>query len=280
MPTQALKDIRIIFSDIDGTLLPFEGKDLTPTAALIRRLIEAGYTFIPCTGRGTGNIPPTIKEIPGIRYVITANGALITDLESGQVLYERLLARHLARQVTDFLRRYNGMTYAYLHGQHYLDVRAGQALPQSDKPSLQAWLDAVVPMDFDLFLAMEGSERLDKMGFSTADQTARRQVREEIKQLPCHPELFVSTSGFWNVEVNAAGANKGDAALWLAKHLGFAPHEILTAGDNINDIPMLEMAAISLAPANAEPEVKAAATYQVADCREDGVEDFLARLLD
>lgn len=276
---QDLKDIRIIFSDIDGTLLPFEGKDLAPTAALIGRLMEAGYTFIPCTGRGTGNIPREIKEIPGIRYVITANGALVTDLESGEVLYERRLTRSLARQVTDFLRPYNGLTYAYRRGQHYLDVRAGQSLPQSDKPSLQAWLKAVVPMDFDIFLEEEDSAWLDKMGFSTYDQTARRQVREDIQSLACYPELFVCTSGFWNVEVNAAGANKGAAALWLAEKLGFGRHQILAAGDNINDIPLLETAAVSLAPANAEPEVKAVATFQVADCKENGVENFLKQLL-
>ena len=274
-----LKDIRIIFSDIDGTLLPFEGKDLGPTARLIRELIQAGYTFVPCTGRGTGNIPRPIMEIPGIRHVITANGALVTDLASGRLLYERRLSRELAKEITAFLRSYNGMTYAYRQGQHFLDLRPGQPMPNSDRPSLQAWLDSVVPMDFDLFLEEEESSLLDKVGFSTWDQDARHQVMRDAASLPSYSKLFVTTSGFWNVEINAAGANKGDAALWLAEHLGFNQNQILTAGDNLNDLPMLQMAAISLAPANGEPEVKAAATHQVPDCKENGVEEFLKQLL-
>ena len=54
---------------------------------------------------------------------------------------------------------------------------------------------------------------------------------------------------------------------------------MLAAGDNINDVSMLELAAVSLAPANACPEALAAANVRVPDSREDGVENFLKQLL-
>ena len=70
-----------------------------------------------------------------------------------------------------------------------------------------------------------------------------------------------------------------DAARVLLGRLGLTPENMLAAGDNINDVSMLELAAVSVAPANAIPEVLAAASVHVADSKEDGVENFLKQLL-
>ena len=271
--------IKLIFSDIDGTLLPFSGKDLTATAKLIEELIQSGIGFIPCTGRGTGNIPPVILQVPGLRYAITANGGLITDLTSGEVLRERTVPRQLARRITAFLRHYNGFPYTYRRGLHYLDTKRAIPAPDGYNHSHDEWVLSAGKLDFDELLAEPESSGVDKMGFSTWDQDALDKIWRDIVKQDFYPELFVSTSGPWNVEINYKGADKGSAALWLAEHLGFSADQILTAGDNVNDIPMLKVAAVSLAPENAVPSAKEAATHIVPDCLEDGVEIFLRQLL-
>ncbi|MBP3729123.1 MAG: HAD family phosphatase, partial [Lachnospiraceae bacterium] len=270
---------RMIFSDIDGTLLPFSGKDLGPTHLLLSRLIQAGYHFVPCTGRGTGNIPREILTIPGLRYVITGNGAIVTDLQEGRASYQRRVPREAARRLTAFLRRYQGKVFSYRQGEHYIDCRKGEVLPASDSPTLSDWMNSVIVMDFDDYLAQPESDFLDKMGFATFDPAARAAVLQDVKQEDFYPEFSVSTSGYWNVEFNAAGANKGDAALWLAEKLGFGAEQMLAAGDNFNDIPLLECAYLSLAPANAEEEIRRLADVVVEDCRLDGVEKYLRQLL-
>ena len=275
-----LSKVKIIFSDIDGTLLPWSGKDLSGTAALLDRLMKAGYVFVPCTGRGTENIPEAIRSLPGIRYAVTANGAIVTDIKSGQAVYRRLIHRHLAKEITAYLRPYNGNAYLYRHGLHYLDNKLGMKTTGDATNSLKVWFREAGKVDFDKFLAEEESEWIDKMGFSTQDQTARQTILREIRQQPFINEIEPTSSGIWNVEINAAGVSKGNAALWLCEQLGYDPSEMLTAGDNYNDLPMLTAGGISLAPLNAEPEVRAAATYVVPDCRDDGVENFLKQLLD
>ena len=271
--------IRIIFSDIDGTLLPFEGKDLSATAALIADLIRAGYVFVPCTGRGTGNIPPQILSIPGLRYVITANGALVTDLADSRVLYNKTLSRGLASKLLAFLRRYDGTPFSYRRGIHFIDSKSSCEPLRAAAHSLRDWVDHAAEMRMEDYLAEAESDYVDKIGFACLDQALRERVMEDVRREPFYDELFVTTSGPWNVEFNAAGANKGLAAAWLTGHLGLPPSSMLAAGDNFNDLPMLETAAVSLAPANAEPAVKARASVVVPDCREDGVEKYLMRFL-
>lgn len=274
-----LSGIKIIFSDIDGTLLPFAGKDLRPTAALIRELLDAGFLFIPCTGRGTGNIPPEIRGIPGLGYAVTANGALITDLRDGRVVWQRLVSRELAGKLTRFLRRYRGNAYLYRGGEHHLDVALGEWPYDHSNISLDAWRRSIVRCDFTEFLKEPESAFVDKMGFASNDPGQFRLILKDIRREDFFGELLITTSAEWNIELNAAGASKGDAALWLTKQLGLLPENMLCAGDNNNDLSMLKAGGISVAPENALPEVKAAVDLVVPDCREDGVENFLRQLL-
>ena len=276
---QDFSKIRIIFSDIDGTLLPFTGKDLRPTARLIGQLLEAGYRFIPCTGRGTGNIPPEIRSIPGLDYAITANGALITDLQTGEVVWKRMVSRELGVKLTHFLRNYNGNAYLYRNGKHHLDVALGEKPYDHSNKTLEAWRNTIVTCDFLEILKEPESDFLDKMGFASTDPAEFDRIREDIRFRDFADELLITSSADWNIEINAAGASKGDAAKWLTEHLGFQPENMLCAGDNINDLSMLQAGGISVAPENALPEVKKAVTVVVPDCRDDGVENFLKQLL-
>lgn len=274
-----LQNIKIIFSDIDGTLLPFDGKDLTATGRLITELSRRGYIFVLCTGRGTHNIPRELLDAPGLRYAVTANGALITDLQTSEVIYRNTVPRETAKRLTEFLRGYRGVAFSYRDGRHYLDMTPDGRRPDTSSVSLKDWMDTARLMPFSEYLAEPESEFVDKVGFATYDAEAREAVMRDFPVQPFASGLALTTSGIWNVEFNAAGTSKGRAARFLLDHLGLTPACMLAAGDNVNDIPMLKLAAVSLAPADAIPEVLAAAGVHVAPASEDGVENFLKQLL-
>ena len=273
-----LKKIRIIFSDIDLTLLPATGKDLHPTARLICRLIKEGYTFVPCTGRGTANIPREIWDIPGIDHVITGNGALVVDRKTGAYARSARLSADLSREILAFLRSYEGgSAFCYRDGLHYMDNFRPRPFVPSGYSSMDAWIASVRPMDLEHFL--ENGEPFDKMGFFSFDDGVKKTVRAAFEKQPFYDRLFLSSSGPWNIEINRRDATKGAAARWLLDRLGFTPDQMLAAGDNLNDLSMLELAGVSIAPENALAPVRAAVTEVVPDCREDGVENFFRRLL-
>ena len=274
-----LSDIRIIFCDIDGTLLPFSGKELRPTAALIKRLIEKGIAFVPCTGRGTHNIPPEILGIPGIRYAITANGALVMDLETDEVLRQRTVDRGLAHRMVEFARARGITLFTYRYGVHYLDDHFPVPYYPPENISLGAWMASVIRTDFHALIDAPDTRYLDKLGVFSCDDALKALFLRDLEKEPFANDFCVTSSAYWNLEVNAAGGSKGDAALWLCEQLGYDRSQMLTAGDNRNDLSMIEAGAISVAPENAVPEIKAAASVVVPDCAEDGVEKFLEQLL-
>jgi hydroxymethylpyrimidine pyrophosphatase-like HAD family hydrolase len=89
----------------------------------------------------------------------------------------------------------------------------------------------------------------------------------------------VAISGEWVVEVSAAGVNKAAALKELAADLGVEPDEVVAFGDYPNDLPMLQWAGRSIAPANAHPEVLARVDEVTASNHDDGVALAIERLL-
>jgi hydroxymethylpyrimidine pyrophosphatase-like HAD family hydrolase len=89
-------------------------------------------------------------------------------------------------------------------------------------------------------------------------------------------ELSAQVSNPTYLEVTACGVDKGAAVATLAARLGLSPAEVLAIGDGPNDLSMLTFAGVSAAPANARPEVLAAADFVAPSNLENGV----GRILD
>ena len=83
----------------------------------------------------------------------------------------------------------------------------------------------------------------------------------------------------YNIEVNAAGVNKGSGLVELGKRLGIEREEIMAFGDGDNDEPMLREAGFGVAMANAEEKVKATADYITGSNEEDGVAKAIERFV-
>ena len=78
-----------------------------------------------------------------------------------------------------------------------------------------------------------------------------------------------------NIEVNAAGVNKGKALVRLGEILGISREEIMAFGDGANDLDMMKEVGIGVAMGNGKEEIKEAADYIAASNDEDGVARFL-----
>ena len=87
------KEIRLIALDMDGTCLDERGQMTQRTSAAIRALVEKGYIVVPATGRGFPELRERVIRVPEIRYVISNNGAILTDGATGERLVERDIPR-------------------------------------------------------------------------------------------------------------------------------------------------------------------------------------------
>lgn len=84
MPQQ-FPAIRLVALDLDGTLLNREGHVTPRTRAALQAAVDKGVYIVPATGRPLASLPPEVAQLPGIRYVITCNGAAVWDLGADPV---------------------------------------------------------------------------------------------------------------------------------------------------------------------------------------------------
>ena len=271
-----LDTIRIIFCDIDGTLLPFRGKNLSGTVKLAGEIIAAGIDFVLCTGRGIGTIPKPLYRIKGLRYVITGNGAMVWDLQKDLVLRERRLPPKIAKTIIRHGRSFGIACAGYQHGISYFDAACPEP-PYGDNVAMNNWLKNA--RRHDLVAQINRRGPMDKFLLFDADPARRNECRDVLRKLPGCADLNYEESGVNALEITANGATKGEAAQWLAEYLGCSRGNILCAGDNGNDISMLKLACIAVVPSDGHPDAKKEATVIVPPPSEDGVENYLRELL-
>lgn len=114
----------------------------------------------------------------------------------------------------------------------------------------------------------ELDEPVEKINYFFGDQEERSRARLALE---ARGDMVISSSFRNNLEINLAGATKGDGIRCLAEHLGLNPEETMGFGDGENDITMMQLAGIGVAMGNGEDSVKAAADY-VTDINDaDGV---------
>ena len=99
---------------------------------------------------------------------------------------------------------------------------------------------------------------MDKVQALFADM---EELARAWKELERYRELVLVSSLGYNIEINAAGVDKGTGLMELGALLGIRPEEIMACGDGDNDIRMLELAGVGVAMGNAGKNVKAAADY-------------------
>ena len=123
------------------------------------------------------------------------------------------------------------------------------------------------PVPDVLALVEKENRGMDKVQALFADMEEREQAWEELSRLG---GLALVGSLGYNIEINAAGVNKGTGLIRLGELLGIRREEIMACGDGDNDAAMLREAGFGVAMANAEDPVKEAADYITDSNDEDG----------
>ena len=293
--------IRLVALDLDGTLLNSQSQISPRTRQAIADAVGRGVIVLPCTGRPLASLPPLVAQLPGIRYAITANGAAVWDMGTDPLgaVYSRysdaarrpthepvLLERHClppetAREVFALYREYHGPLSIFSDGRSYLDG-TGMALFQNrhiQRHSTEARQPddgrTHVVRDLDEWMSRHAHE-VEKQCLFFAEQD---QVPQALARFRAMPGVEVVQGSPENIEVTAAGVDKGEALLTLADRLGIPRAQTLAVGDSENDRAMLEKAGVAAVMANGMPQIKALADLvTTADCDHDGVAEVFETL--
>ena len=116
----------------------------------------------------------------------------------------------------------------------------------------------------------------DKLQILFADMEERLRAWDELSEV--RGLELVGSLGY-NIEINAAGVNKGTGLVRLGSLLGIRREEIMACGDGDNDALMLKEAGFGVAMANAVDKVKEAADYITLSNDEDGVAEAIEKFV-
>ena len=270
--------IKMIGLDLDGTLLT-DKKELTVrTREVLAKAIRSGIVVLVATGRPWMGVPEELREFPGMNYALTSNGARIIDTRTGNVIEEHLLSVKSAKKALEICRKYDTLQEVYFDGQGYAPAEKMEFVERYHKnPNMWEYMRKTrIPVD-DIFELVDRENRgLDKTQALFADMSERKRAWEELAR---HEDLELVGSLRYNIEVNAAGVNKGTGLVNLGGRLGIKREEIMAFGDGDNDTVMLKEVGFGVAMANGEPQVKEAADYITLSNEEDGVAQAIERFV-
>ena len=265
------KDIRIIALDLDGTLLNSDKELSERNYRALEAAAARGIEIAPTTGRFYDGMPAVIRDLPFVNYAITINGAQVSNVRTGEVLYRAEIPWQRAVELMEYFDTLPVVYDCYLGNGAFMTAAMRERIDDyTDNPHYRKMVrDLRVPVpELKAYVTQRG-EDVQKSQIFTMDAALRRRVLEEVPRR--FPDLIATSALAHNVEVNQAHANKGEAVLALARHLGLGAEHVMTFGDGLNDVSMIEAAGLGVVMANGFDEVKACADYITDDCDHDGV---------
>ena len=269
--------IKLIAFDLDGTFLDNQKQCIRENMEAIRAAAERGIHIVPSSGRTYHGIPEEIRNLPFVRYGITINGGAVYDSWDDRTVYQAEIPLAEAEKIFDYMETLPVIFDCYQNNEGWMERKLYDRAAQIvEDPAVLAMVRALRrPVDdFRQFVRDHGTTvQKAQMMFKDLDRRA-----EELERLPLKfPGYSITSSIYNNIEINAAGANKGAGLKALCEHLGIEVEEAMALGDGTNDIPMLKTAGIGVAMGNAVDEARAAADVVVGTNEEAGVAEAIRR---
>ena len=240
----------LLASDFDNTLVYTQGalergEDIPPMSvrsrAALDYFIANGGLFAVSTGRALPAFADYAKDLPCNVPCVIANGAALYDFQRGRYLCTAFFSERIYAQMDELLERFPQLTRAktqMVSDFREVDLPIIKLLFEDDRPILD-------------------------------------EVYAFIRSRPWSEEYELIFSSDHLLEMTAHGATKGGMVLRLADLLGVARKDIYCVGDHLNDIPMLQIAAIGFAPENSVPEVLSCGAQIVCHCRDGAIADVI-----
>ena len=260
---------RIIFSDLDGTLLRGDHSISARTKEALRSLTSRGIIFVPVSARTPDAIMPIVRDIGIDAPIISYSGALVT-LPGGGVVKSTVIEKPLAYAVIDELsRRYPGVVPSFYAGRDWYVTDCANPLVQNERD-----ITGVRPKQAD-FKDLLSRGILPHKFLCMCEKESCLKIRRALHQR--FPALSVVPSSDFLLELMDASVSKSAGIRALLFYLQLRAEDALAFGDSYNDIDMLKAVGTGVAVANACEEVKQAAKAIAPSNDEDGVLSFLTQ---
>lgn len=269
-------DTKILFLDLDGTLLN-DARDISEgNRAALDAALAAGHRVVINTGRPLESAKAQNKKLGLTKegcYVISFNGGMVYDPYRDEVIYRQCLPRDLAVEIAEFVDS-QGL-HVQTYDEHYILVEPRWEDEEVRKYCNKIHMEYRVLPSFREHLTA-GPAKILAMSYT--DRPAMDRLEAALKERFPQVEVFFSCKEY--LEIVPKGVHKGHALVRLCQQLGIPVENSLAAGDEANDIPMLKAAGVGCAMQNAVPAAKEIADYITEnDNNHDGIAEIVYRFM-
>lgn len=286
--------IKLIASDMDGTLLNDHMDVSLSNAQAIKRAQSQGIHFVIATGRDYPMAAHPLKAHDIECPIIALNGAQLFDVD-GHNLYNKGLEKSTVKKIRNILAQYPDlheelMTNEGIYSNNQekrLDTIASMLADLNPDISYEEAMQNAISHaeennvkfveSFDTVLEDDSIIILKLSAHTEEGASILKPLKEQLMNEV--PKLAITASSKKNIEINHESAQKGIAVAKYAKKLGIKADEVMTIGDNINDLSMLKWAKYGTAVENAVSEAKESAHYSTSNNSQNGVAEAISRVL-
>ncbi|MCU6747012.1 Cof-type HAD-IIB family hydrolase [Faecalicatena acetigenes] len=285
--------IKVIASDLDGTLLNEEHKIAERTIRAVKRAQEEGILFVAATGRGYEEAKLAL-EPAGIRCSqIVTSGSEVRDA-AGNIIRTISMEKEAAGKILEISEKAGIAAYVFtdeLDGvigtpeevEDFLVAQVQTFHLNGTKeeilkdPLFQEYKkNTNVLSDKEAILNSECI--IYKIFLFSTNLEIIRKIKKEVEKIP---GIASAASSLDNVEITSIKAQKGPVLKWYVESLGYSMDEVMVMGDSLNDYSMLSMEfGACVAMENAADILKKTAAYRAPSNEEDGAAIAIEKLLE
>ena len=253
------KPIRLIATDIDGTLLNPQFKISDGDLQALRRAHAAGIEVVLVTGRRHRFALPIAQELGFDLWLISSNGAVTRSL-IGETFHCDMMPREICRRLCGAMQEFRGNTVLTFDQ----ETKGAIVLERLDElgASIRRWLEK--NMEYIEFVApIENALTRDPVQAMFCGTMKRmEQALAVLNRSGMDGQITILRTEYPErdlsmIDVLNAGCSKGHALARWARHRGIAQAEVMAIGDNHNDVEMLEFAGHPVIMGNACEELRA-----------------------
>ena len=255
--------MKILFTDLDGTLLD-DNKDISAEdMSAVRKMIAAGHKFVMTTGRPLTSVKKLASRYGFLEagfYLVSFNGGLIYDCESQEAILTRYIPVEEVKAIMDA---------AHACGMHAHTYSGDLVVSEYETEQLKTYcrlmqMDYVVVKDireyYGQFINVVVKPPIKVNIITPFDHSSLESFRAEMRKTTAG-KLFDVFSKPEMLEFSHIKSNKGDAVRFMADFYKVPMADTIAVGDEENDCPMIEAAGVGVAMANASPVVRNVADY-------------------
>lgn len=262
-----MNKIKLVIIDLDDTILIDNTKVSQASINTIEKLLDNNIEVVIATGRYYDAIPEYFINNKRINYLVSSNGALITDNQSNERIFNKNLSYKIVLNIIQLTKAKARHIFVATSDGVYIDENLNNDEKIKDNEFFTLLKSHATVVDDMYDYIKENKLSVKKIEIAFDDLDFRDNLYADLQKMT---GLTIAASHHTNVEATNSEVNKGAALSYLMKKLNLSRKETIAIGDNDNDLSMIKVAGIGVAMNNSTPLLKENSDVVTASIYEDG----------